>query len=100
MRDEVSKTHDKIRRERARSPSYRDYGVCLTLLKTLILIYLEYGSKLEVEKLFGRRVLNTISGGGSLNAYMYMYITFNLNTTIHSLIFTDDKIYRRFYPIC
>lgn len=26
LRDEVSKTHDKIRRERARSPSYRDYG--------------------------------------------------------------------------
>ena len=26
LRDEVSRTHDKIRRERARSPSYRDYG--------------------------------------------------------------------------
>lgn len=26
LRDEVSRTHDQIRRERARSPSYRDYG--------------------------------------------------------------------------
>ncbi|XP_052107003.1 centrosomal protein of 128 kDa-like isoform X2 [Mytilus californianus] len=26
LRDEVARTHDQVRRERARSPSYRDYG--------------------------------------------------------------------------
>lgn len=27
LRDEVARTHDQVRRERARSPVYRDYGV-------------------------------------------------------------------------